>query len=87
MATAALAAAGGRTGEGIGCSCQGDASVLSGTIIALKASLTRKMPSIPDVSALREKEAYIEKASGHGRSCISGSLPLDGAALGRGWRF
>ncbi|MBM4284056.1 MAG: hypothetical protein FJ128_02235 [Deltaproteobacteria bacterium] len=60
-------------------------SVLSGTIFAHKASLTRILPSILDASALREKEAHIKKASGHGRACISGSLPLDGGGVGWGW--
>jgi len=41
----------------------GPQAELSGKIFAHKASLTRILPSGFDVSALREKEAHIEKAS------------------------
>jgi len=58
--------------------------VLSGTIFSPKASLTRILPSSFDVSALREKEAQIKKASGHATAFVSGSLPLDGGGLGWG---
>jgi len=59
---------------------------VSGTIFAYNQSLTRILPSSLNVSPLREKEAQIKKASGHGIAFISGSLPLDGGGLGWGWR-